>query len=180
LRSFLLIKTKPGSEQEVQNRLRELDQVREIHLITGKFDLLTTLQSPETELDPRRQVADLVLENVRKGGGVLDTRTIIPITSEYRPQTQSNQPNIKAFTFIQTSAGKENELMRQLLQIPDVTGAHLLFGKADVLVELSVEKSFIHPPPLHVANLVQNKISKLNGVRDTDTYVPLESIMKNQ
>jgi hypothetical protein len=35
-------------------------------------------------------------------------------------------------------------------------------------------------PPPHIANLVQTQISKLNGVFNTDTYVPLESIMKNQ
>jgi DNA-binding Lrp family transcriptional regulator len=179
LRSFILIKTKPGSEQEIQNRLKALPEVREIHLITGKFDLLITLESKETELDPRQKVVGLVLEAVRKGGGVVDTRTIIPIDSQYRPRTQTSRPSIKAFVFIQSEAGKEKELMSKLLELPEVTGVHLLFGKADLLTELDAEKSFVHPPRQHVASLVQTKISKLSGIRDTDTYVPLESITKN-
>jgi hypothetical protein len=56
---------------------------------------------------------------------------------------------------------------------------HLLFGKADVLAELEVEKSFVHPPPQHIASLVEAKIVRISGVRDTNTYVPLESRSKN-
>jgi anthranilate phosphoribosyltransferase len=179
LRSFILIKAKPGSEQEIQDRLKALPEVREIHLITGKFDFLITLESRETELDPRQKVVGLVLEAVRKGGSVVDTRTIIPIDSQYRPRTQTGRPTIKAFVFIQSQAGKEKELMSKLLELPEVTGVHLLFGKADLLTELDAEKSFVHPPPQHVANFVQTKISKLPGIRDTDTYVPLESMTKN-
>ena len=180
MRSFLLIKAQPGSELEVQKRLKALPEVREIHLITGKFDLLATLESHETELDPRQKIAELVIEEIRKVGGILDTRTIIPINSRYNRPTQSGHPTVKAFVFIQTEAGKENELINKLLQVQDVIGVHLLFGKADILAELDSEKSLVHPPPQHVANIVQSKISKLGGVRDTDTYVPLESIIKNQ
>jgi len=180
LRSFLLVKTKPGLEQEILGRFKAMPEVREIHLITGKFDLLVTLESEETELDPRQKVVELVVDKVRKAGGIVDTRTIIPITSQTRPPTLTDRPTVKAFVFIQSEAGKEKDLMTRLLQLPEVTGVHLLFGKADLLTEINAEKSFVHPPPQHIANLVQTKISKLNGVHDTDTYVPLESIMKNQ
>jgi DNA-binding Lrp family transcriptional regulator len=180
LRSFLLVKTKPGLEQEILGRFKAMPEVREIHLITGKFDLLVTMESEETDLDPRKKVVELVVERVRKAGGIIDTRTIIPITSQTRPPTSVDRPTVKAFVFIQSEAGKEKDLMSRLLQIPEVTGVHLLFGKADLLTELNAEKSVIHPPPQHIANLVQTKISKLSGVHDTDTYVPLESIMKNQ
>jgi len=180
LRSFLLIKAQPGSELEVQRRLKALSEVREIHLITGKFDLLVTLESEEADLDPRRKIAELVIETVRREGGILDTRTIIPISSRYNRPAKADRPTVKAFVFIQTEAGKESELVNKLLEVEDVVGVHLLFGKADILAELDTEKSLVDPPPQHVATIVESKISKLSGVRDTDTYVPLESIMKNQ
>ena len=69
--------------------------------------------------------------------------------------------------------------MTKLIALPDIRGVHRLFGKADLLVELEVAKSFVHPPPQHISSLVETQISRLPGVRDTDTYVPLESIMKN-
>jgi hypothetical protein len=68
--------------------------------------------------------------------------------------------------------------MAKLMQIPEVYGVHLLFGKADVLAELMVEKSMVNPPPQRIAELVKTRIAKLSAVHDTDTYVPLESTIK--
>jgi hypothetical protein len=77
-----------------------------------------------------------------------------------------------------SEAGKAKELMVKMLSIPEVRAVYLLFGKADVLAELEVEKSFINPPPKRIAQLVETKIGKLGMVHDTDTYVPLESVIK--
>lgn len=178
LRSFLLVKTKPGKEKDVQNRVKDLPYVLEIHLITGKFDLLVTLESPETELDPRREVVELVTEKIRKAGDIIDTRTILPIESELRPAKAIERPIAKGFVFIASEAGKAQELMRKLFEVPEVRGVYLLFGKADVLAELEVDKSMIDPPPQHIANIVENRIAKMPAVHDTETYVPLESIVK--
>ena len=177
MRSFLLIKTQPGKEKEILGRFETLPEVRELHLITGKFDILVALESEDVELDPRRQVVDVVVDKVRKQGGILDTRTIFPIEQQLRPSI-ANRPTVKGFVFIQSEAGREKELMNKMFSIPEVIGVHLLFGKADLLSELEVEKSFVNPPPQRIANLVETKISKLPGVRDTDTYVPLDSIIK--
>ena len=178
LRSFLLVKTKPGMEKEILARFKALPEVREIHLITGKFDLLVGLESDETEFDPRQKVAEVVIDKVRKAGGVVDTRTIIPIQSESKPQQPNPRPTAKGFVFVMSEAGKEKELMGKLMELPEVQAVHLLFGKADLLAELEVEKSYVHPPPQHIASIVETKISKLGAVHDTDTYVPLESIVK--
>lgn len=165
-------------EREILDRFKVLPEVREVHLITGKFDLLVALESEETDLDPRGRVVAVVTDRVRKAGGVLDTRTIIPIDSETRSPPQTDRPMTKGFIFIQSDAGREKELMAKLLQIPEVYGVHLLFGKADVLAELIVEKSMVNPPPQRIAELVETRIAKLGAVHDTDTYVPLESTVK--
>ncbi len=178
LRSFLLVKTKPGVEKEVQSRFNSLPEVREVHLITGKFDLLVALESEETEIDPRRKVVELVTENIRKAGGIIDTRTIIPIEYETRPTKPPERPTAKGFVFVMSEAGKTKELMGKLLELPETRGVYMLFGKADVLTELEVEKSLINPPPQHIADIVETRISKMPAVHDTDTYVPLESIIK--
>jgi len=177
LRSFLLVKAQPGLEKDIMDRFKALPEVREIHMIAGKFDLLVTLESEETELDPRRKIVDVVVEKVRKAGGILDTRTIIPIDSHTR-SVATDRPMAKGFVFVQSEAGKERELMDKLFQVPEVCGVHLLFGKSDVLAELEVEKSFVSPPPRRIANIVETRVARLSGVHDTDTYVPLESVMK--
>ena len=178
VKSFLLVKVKPGTEKDILERFKALPEVREIHLITGKFDLLVVLESEEAEVDPRQRVAEVVMDKVRKAGGVVDTRTIIPIESESRPPQPAGRPIAKGFVFVMSEAGKAKELMGKLLQIPEICGVYMLFGKADVLAELEVEKSYVHPPPQHIASLVENRIAKLGAVHDTDTYVPLESIIK--
>jgi DNA-binding Lrp family transcriptional regulator len=178
LRSFLLVKTKPGMEKEIQSRFTPLPEVREVHLITGKFDLLVALESQETEIDPRREIVELVTEKVRKAGGVIDTRTIIPIEYELRPTKPPERPTTKGFVFVMSEAGKTKELMSKLLALSEVRGVYMLFGKADVLTELEVEKSLINPPPQHIADIVETRISKMPAVHDTDTYVPLESMIK--
>ncbi len=155
-----------------------MPEVREVHLITGKFDLLVALESEETAIDPRRKVVELVIEKVRKSGGVIDTRTIIPIEYELRPTKPADRPTAKGFVFIASEAGKANELMRKLLEMPEVRGVYMLFGKADVLAELEVDKSLINPPPQHIADIVETRIAKLHPVHDTQTYVPLESMVK--
>jgi len=178
LRSFLLVKTQPGQEKQILGRFEMMTEVREIHLITGKFDLFVVLESSETELDPRREILELVIEKVRTLGGIVDTRTIIPSETRSNSATVPERPSTKGFVFIQCEPGKEKELMARLIALPDVRGVHRLFGKADLLAEVDVPKSFVHPPPQHISNVVETQISKLSGVRDTDTYVPLESIMK--
>ncbi len=178
LRSFLLIKTKPGMEKQIQERFNTMPEVREVHLITGKFDLLVALESEETEIDPRRKVVELVIEKIRKSGGVIDTRTIIPIEYQLRPTKPPDRPTTKGFVFIASEAGKANELMRKLIEVPEVRGVYMLFGKADVLAELEVEKSLINPPPQHIADIVETRIAKMQPVHDTETYVPLESMIK--
>ena len=162
----------------VQDRFKALPEVREIHLITGKFDLLIALESEETELDPRRKVTELVVEKIRKAGGVDDTSTILPIESENRPAKPSDRPTAKGFVFISSEAGTAPAIMRKMLEIPEVRGVYLLFGKSDILVELEVERSMVNPPPQRVASIVETRIAKIPDVHHTQTFVPLESIVK--
>ena len=178
LRSFLLIKTQPGLEKGVFDQIQSFPEIREIHLIAGEFDLLTVLESPETEIDPRRNVVEVVVERIRKLGGIVDTRTIIPIESRMRAAPSPNRPTIRGFVFIQCDVAKAKEIMAKLAELPEVRGVHRLFGKTDILAELEVEKSFVLPPPQHISNLVETKISKIPGVRGTNTTVPLESKIK--
>ena len=178
MKCFLLVKTKPGLEKEILDRFKALPEVREIHLITGKFDLLVAIESDETEIDPRQKVAEVVMNKVRTAGGIIDTRTILPIEEALKHTKTTERPTQKGFVFVMSEAGKEKELMGKLLALPEVSGVYLLFGKADLLAELEVEKSFVNPPPRKIASLVETKIAKLSTVHDTDTYVPLESIVK--
>ena len=56
MKSFLLMKTKTGRGIEVLNQLKQVHEISEIHVVTGKYDFLICLDTQETDLDPRRRV----------------------------------------------------------------------------------------------------------------------------
>jgi len=80
---FVLVNAVPGKEDSVLKRLLELDEVIDVHTISGQYDLLAVL-----ELDLRRQyftevreAAQKLVGEIRKLGGVQDTNTIVPFRS---------------------------------------------------------------------------------------------------
>lgn len=178
MKSFLLMKTKTGMGIEVLNQLKQVPEISEIHVVTGKYDFLICLDTQETDLDPRRRVLELLVDRIDKLGGIFLVDTIIPVDSQASEHVPFEGPTCKAFVFIQSKPGKEKELMHKLLKIREVIRAHLLSGRPDLLAELEVEKSFIDPPPNHVADIVENKVEGLKEVLETATYVPIESIIR--
>lgn len=78
VRAFVLVKAKPGSEKDIAEKLLRYDEVKETHLITGKWDLMTVLEVPKDIVAPSQEkVVQFVLDKVGKIKGVLDTSTIV-------------------------------------------------------------------------------------------------------
>lgn len=80
---FVLVDTVPGEEDAVLKRLLKIDEVMEIHAISGEYDLLAVL-----ELDLRRryftavkEAAQKLVRKIRKLSGVRGTNTIVPFLS---------------------------------------------------------------------------------------------------
>ena len=48
-KAFVLIKTDPGREREVADKLNKLPEVKEVHIITGEWDILAVVET-EREL----------------------------------------------------------------------------------------------------------------------------------
>ncbi len=56
----------------------EVPEVKEIHVITGDWDLLVMLEFPPKEGAGKRHVLEFIIEKVAKVGGVEDTSTMVP------------------------------------------------------------------------------------------------------
>lgn len=167
---FCLVKTRPGKEGLVASRLRTLPNLKQLCLIPGEFDLLVVLDYKSNPIDPRREIAEIVTEKVRKVEHIIDTKTIIPIESQ--SGNDSNPPVATAFAFIQTRPGKARQVLRRLMKLPEILRTHLLFGTADLLAEIHVESVGSLAPQL-IAEVVQGKIAQVRDVCDTETLVPL-------
>lgn len=81
-RAFVFVDVAPGKDKKVLEKLLKHDEVIEVHLITGQYDLLAVLEfelyGREIFSSFQETTSKFVVEKIRKLGDVRDTNTIIP------------------------------------------------------------------------------------------------------
>jgi len=78
-RGFVFIKTKPGKEQQVADKLLRLEEVKEAHIMAGEWDVLAVLEVRREIFYPlQRKILGFVMDKVAKLPSVVDTNTIVP------------------------------------------------------------------------------------------------------
>ena len=77
----------------------------------------------------------------------------------------------KAFVLIKVAPGHEEEVLDNLMKIPDVREAHIIPGDWDIITVVSSQKEIVVPSDEKVYKLVLDKISKIKHVQDTNTMV---------
>jgi len=84
-KAFVLIKTEPGRERAVADKLNKLPEVSEVHIITGEWDILAVVETErEIVLPTDEKVLELVMDKITTLPYLQDTNTIIPSFSKYR------------------------------------------------------------------------------------------------
>ncbi|HTT74082.1 MAG TPA: Lrp/AsnC ligand binding domain-containing protein [Thermoplasmata archaeon] len=77
LRAFTYIKVRGGDLDRIRQILETLAPVKELHFLTGDWDILVVLEFPMAGAN-KRTVLDFVTERIRGIPEVLDTSTIVP------------------------------------------------------------------------------------------------------
>ena len=81
----MLIKTDPGREREVAEKLFKVTEVKEVHLIAGEWDILAVVETErEIVLPTDEKVLELVMDKITTLPYLRDTNTIIPSFSKYK------------------------------------------------------------------------------------------------
>jgi DNA-binding Lrp family transcriptional regulator len=84
-KAFVLIKTDPGREREVADKLNKLDEVKEVHIITGEWDILAVVETDrELILPTDEKVLELVMDKITTVPHIRDTNTMIPSFSRIK------------------------------------------------------------------------------------------------
>ena len=84
-KAFVLVKTEPGRERVVADKLSKVPEVSEVHLITGEWDILAVVETErEIVLPTDEKVLELVMDKITTLPYLRDTNTIIPSFSRYR------------------------------------------------------------------------------------------------
>jgi DNA-binding Lrp family transcriptional regulator len=76
-RAFTYLKVKGGDLDRIRTLLETLAEVKELHFLTGDWDILVVLDFPP-ESGSKRRVLDFVTERIRGIPEILDTSTVVP------------------------------------------------------------------------------------------------------
>lgn len=68
---FVLISVEPGRERDVFRALVQVEEVVDVHLLFGEYDLIARLEGEDYDA-----IGAVVLNKVRKVPGVISTRTL--------------------------------------------------------------------------------------------------------
>ena len=77
----------------------------------------------------------------------------------------------KAFVLIKVSPGHEEEVVDNLMKIPEVVEVHIVPGNWDILAVITSKKEVAIGSDEKVYRLVLEKIEKIRHVQDTNTMV---------
>ncbi len=82
VRAFLYLATTLGKEKDVTEALWKLPEVKEVHIVPGRYDILAVVEVDRELLEPESQsVYWFLLDRVKAIGNISDTETLIPIVS---------------------------------------------------------------------------------------------------
>ncbi len=77
-KAFVLLKVEPGHEEEVVDNLLKLNEVREVHVVPGEWDILAVVQAEKEVVAPGdEKVYKLVMGKIGKIKHVRDTNTMV-------------------------------------------------------------------------------------------------------
>ncbi|HYA57147.1 MAG TPA: Lrp/AsnC ligand binding domain-containing protein [Thermoplasmata archaeon] len=77
VRAFTYLKIRGGDLDRIRRLLETFPEVKELHFLTGDWDMLAVLQFPPSASN-KRMVLDFVTERIRGIAEVLDTSTVVP------------------------------------------------------------------------------------------------------
>jgi DNA-binding Lrp family transcriptional regulator len=88
----------------------------------------------------------------------------------------------RVFIMLGTHPGHDEKVSKQLLEFNEVTEVHFISGMFDLLavVEVSLHGRAIFTTIQEIAQLLIQKIRKIEGVRETNTLLPFRSIIKEK
>ncbi len=77
-KAFILLKVASGHEREVMDDLLKINEVQEVHVIPGEWDLLAVMNSQKEIVVPSdEKIYRLVMDKIGKIKHIQDTNTMV-------------------------------------------------------------------------------------------------------
>lgn len=81
---FVFVDTEPTEDTSTMKRIIALNEVRDVHVVSGQYDLLVVMElnvHGTAVFTSIQELAQAAVERIRKIDGVRDTSTIVPFVS---------------------------------------------------------------------------------------------------
>lgn len=85
VRAFIYLATKLGKEKAVAEELWKIPEIKEVHIVPGKYDILAVAEVERKFLETdAHEIYWFLLDRIENIGDIHDTSTVIPVVSMSR------------------------------------------------------------------------------------------------
>ncbi len=94
------------------------------------------------------------------------------------PEYPEMKRTITAFILIDTDATADTTLSDRLFTLDEVREVHTIHGSVDLLVKVVLQRDFLTSDAETIAEFLDQRIRKIEGIKRTQTMIPGRSLVK--
>ena len=168
---YVLIVIESGTEDSVISNLNLISSITQAFGTFGAYDILTKLESENEE-----EIQKDILNKIRKISNIRSTLTLVVDNKPGISKTNEIEQQVldehmaQAFITIHCPKSEEENILKKLQDIPEVTEADVLIGNYEIICKLAA------PTYNDISEIVSKKIRKISGIRSTVTI----NVINNQ
>jgi len=173
IKAYILASCDTGSDEYVVNRLKDIDGVKEAHGTFGTYDVIAKIESENDE-----GLRDAISKKIRKISKIRSTLTLtVNPTIQFGKNLSPTEKEVlskfmaHAYVLIHCSKNDEENILRQLNDIPEVIEADCVFSQYEIICKVSV------PVLTDITEIITKKIRKIENIKST---VTLNIIRENE
>ena len=162
----MLISCNSGSDDNVISNLKSIDTVKEVHGCFGAYDVIAKMES-----DSEDKLKKSITQRIRKVPKILATLTLmVDNKNDFFGKTLSSDEKevldrhaAQANIVIHCKSTKEDQVLRDLSNIPGVIEGDIVIGAYDLICKV------VAPTYNDISNIVTKKIRRMENVKSTTT-----------
>lgn len=155
-----------GFEKSLISELKSIEHVKEVHGTLGIYDIVAKL-----EADSDEKIKETVTKKIRQMKKIGSTMTLMKVEGEdlFKANREKLMGSLlgknesQAYVVIHCEQGKEEYVLRNLNEIPEVKEADIVYGNYDVVGKIESENH------KELEKIITKKIRKLQFIRTTMT-----------
>ena len=166
-----MINCETCGEDSIISKLKQIDTVKEAYGTFGTFDIISKLES-----DSEDKIRNDLTKKIRKMQKIRATLTLIAHDHEdsFAKKLAEEEKEIleshmaQAYVLINCKKAAEQEVLRNLSEIPEVTERNIVIGSYEILCRI------VAPTYNDITDVVTKKIRKFKNIKSTSTLNVIE------